>query len=130
MSKEVKPKGKPKGKQTPTQPKVVHTIEKDENGNGTIVSRTVGATAGSTPQPTAEPAKTPAKNGKNGKNTEEQRSILQTLSDLGGKDVHSIDIAKKLGFDKTNPKAPRAPVRNAMDKFVELGYVTLSLIHI
>src|SRR2546425_8884055 len=56
--------------------------------------------------------------------TEEQRAILQALQDLGGKDLASMDIAKKLGFDKKFPKAPRAPVRNAMESLHELHFVT------
>jgi len=56
--------------------------------------------------------------------TDEQRAILQALQDLGGKDQASMDIAKKLGFDKKFPDAPRAPVRNAMERLHELHYVT------
>ena len=32
--------------------------------------------------------------------SDEQLKVLQALSDLGGRDVHIMDIAKKLGFDK------------------------------
>src|SRR6266704_2200831 len=56
--------------------------------------------------------------------TDEQRAILQALHDLGGKDQASMDIAKKLGFDKKFPDAPRAPVRNAMERLHELHYIT------
>src|SRR2546425_10540513 len=56
--------------------------------------------------------------------TDDQRVVLQALHDLGGKDLASMDLAKKLGFDKKFPDALRAPVRNAMERLHELHYVT------
>jgi hypothetical protein len=75
---------------------------------------TVGIEKDSKPTKTEKPKDQP----------DEQRLVLQALQDLGGKDVHSMDIAKRLGFDKTHKNAPRAPVRNAMKALHALHFVT------
>jgi hypothetical protein len=77
-------------------------------------SSTVGIERDSKPTKTQKPKDQP----------DEQRLVLQALHDLGGKDVHSMDIAKRLGFDKTHKNAPRAPVRNAMKALHALHFVT------
>ncbi len=105
--------------------KVTHVIEKDGNGNATIRSNITKPKESKAPPvektPKTEKATRPAKNGEL---SEEQHAILKALNDLGGKDVHSIDIAKHLHFDKKYPDAPTAPVRNAMDKLHGLHFVT------
>lgn len=45
------------------------------------------------------------------------------MNDLGGKDIDSMSIAKRLHFDKgQHANAPRAPVRNAMERFEKLDF--------
>jgi len=103
--------------------KVMHYVSKDGNGQPTITSKTVkqGTTKPKTETKDAKPLApaTPKAN-----LTDEQVAIMKALYDLGGKDVHSMDIAKKLGFDKKYPDAPRAPVRSAMGKLHSLHFVT------
>ncbi len=120
--------------------KVMHYIRKDENGNTIYSSKTlqeqpklreaVGSDVVQQAEETGHKV-SKAKLSKPGKTeklkdemTDEQLSVLKALDSLGGKDVHSMDIAKNLGFDKTHKNAPRAPVRNAMDRLHELHFVT------
>ncbi len=124
--------------------KVMHYIRKDENGNTVYSSKTLQEqpklreavghdvqqaaeeTGHKIPSPKDVKAKETVKPKDKDELSDEQRSVLKALHDLGGKnkDIHSMDIAKKLGFDKKFPKAPRAPVRNAMDKLHSLHLVT------
>ena len=113
----------------PTKLKVMHHIGKDKDGNNTIHSVVSNPPklkeATDKVQAAEETAhKTPKKDTSKDEVTDEQRSVLQALHDLGGKYQSSIDIAKKLGFDKKFPDAPRAPVLNAMERLHELHYVT------
>ncbi len=117
---------KSKGRQEKPKLRVMHYVSKDENGAPTIASRQLDPNPPKLRKAVA-PKSTKTEKLKDKPKDElsdEQRSILQALHDLGGKDVHSMDIAKKLGVDKKYPKAPRAPVRNAMDKLHALHYVT------
>jgi ribosomal protein L40E len=118
-------------KKRATKLKVMHHLDKDKDGNNTIHSilsnppklrEAVGTDKVQQAEETAH--KTPKKDASKNEMTEEQREVLQALHDLGGKDMASMDIAKKLGFDKKFPDAPRAPVRNAMERLHELHYVT------
>jgi hypothetical protein len=116
-------------KKRATKLKVMHHIEKDGNGKPTINSVVSNPPklreATDKVQRAEETAhKTTKKDTSKTEMTEEQRAVLQALNDLGGKDLASMDIAKKLGFDKKFPDAPRAPVRNAMERLHELHYVT------
>ena len=116
-------------KKRATKLKVMHHIEKDGNGKPTINSVVSNPPklreATDKVQQAEETAhKTSKKDTPKNEMTEEQRAVLQALHDLGGKDQASMDIAKKLGFDKKFPDAPRAPVRNAMERLHELHYVT------
>ncbi len=129
-----------KPKQVKPKLKVMHIVSKDENGAATISCRTVGKdvlrlreAVGHDVQQAAEEtghkvpkAKETVKLKDKDELSDEQRSVLKALHDLGGKDkdIHSMDIAKKLGFDKTHKNAPRAPVRNAMERLHALHYVT------
>ncbi|HZY93359.1 MAG TPA: hypothetical protein VFE98_00670 [Candidatus Bathyarchaeia archaeon] len=115
-------------KTKPAKLKVMHKLSKDGNGQPTIHS-----TVSNPPklketvdvQQAAEETghKIPKTVSKTDM-TDEQRSLLKALHDLVGKDVHSMDIAKKLGFDKTHKDAARAPVRNAMERLHSLHFVT------
>jgi ribosomal protein L40E len=118
-------------KKRATKLKIMHELSKDGNGKPTIHSivsnppklkEAVGPDKVQAAEETAH--KTTKKDTPKNEMTEEQRSVLQALHDLGGKDQASMDIAKKLGFDKKFPDAPRAPVRNAMERLHELHYVT------
>ncbi len=123
--------------------KVMHEIKKDENGAPTISSRQIDPkpvklkeavdaqqaaeeTGHKAPSPKDVKAKEAVKPKDKDELSDEQRSVLKALHDLGGKDkdIHSMDIAKKLGFDKTHKNAPRAPVRNAMERLHSLHLVT------
>ncbi len=113
-------------KRKTTKLKVMHHLKKDNDGKPTIhsiVSNPPKLKEAVDTQQLAEETGHKSKTVKPAKTekpkdemTDEQHAILQALHDLGGKDVHSMDIAKKLGFDKKFPKAPRAPVRNAMER--------------
>ncbi len=121
---------KSKGKKETRKLKVMHVIDRDTDGNTSYHAKVTSDAAklreavGMGPKP-AKPKEAVKPKDKN-ELFDEQRSVLKALHDLGGKDkdIHSMDIAKKLGFDKKFPKAPRAPVRNAMDKLHALHYVT------
>jgi hypothetical protein len=108
-------------KSTPTKMKVMHVVSKDGNGKPTIHSVVSNPPklkeATDKVQQAEETAhKTTKADKPKNEMTDEQRAVLQALHDLGGKDkdIHSMDIAVKLGFDKSHKDAPRAPVRNAM----------------
>ena len=121
-------------KKRATKLKIMHHIDTDENGkNATIHSiitnppklreaidkEQAAAETGHKVPKASKPSKY-----KNGSTLSELDSkILHALDALGGKDVASIDIAKKAGTTKTHPDAPRAPIRGAMERFEKLGYV-------
>src|SRR5438132_8743486 len=107
---------------TTPKTKVIHTLSKDKNGDSAITSKTVSKPKDN--HKTKEGTKPPAPVKAISDLSDEALAVLKTLHDLGGKDVHSMDIAKKLGFDKKYPKAPRGPVRNAMEKLHALHFVT------
>ncbi len=116
-------------KKRATKLKVMHELTKDGNGKPTIhsvVSNPPKLKEATDKVQQAEETAHKTTKADNPKNemSDEQRAILQALHDLGGKDQASMDIAKKLGFDKKFPDAPRAPVRNAMERLHELHYVT------
>lgn len=114
--------------------KVMHRIE-----NGTITSRTVDpkapklreavdpvqqaeSTGHQVPKTKAKPPEKQAPI-----MTDEQRSILKALNDLGA-DKHPIDVAKHLGYTHKGHKyenAPRSPVRRAMEALSKLHFVTI-----
>ena len=124
-----------KGKARQEKPlKVMHKIE-----NGTITSRTVDPKAPKLREATVDPVqqaedtahkpvKTKAKPPEKPASimTDEQRSVLKALNDLGA-DKHPIDIAKHLGYTHKGhkyEKAPRSPVRKAMEALSKLHFVT------
>jgi hypothetical protein len=116
-------------KKRATKLKVMHHLDKDKEGNNTIHSIVANPPklkeATDKVQQSEETAnKTPKRDTAKDEMTDEQRAVLQALNDLGGKDQASMDIAKKLGFDKKFPDAPRAPVRNAMEALHKLHFVT------
>jgi hypothetical protein len=112
----------------------MHELTKDGNGKPTIHSvvsnppklkeAVNSAKLPAIKKPSTIGIETKAKDVLKGQLLDEQHAVLQALHDLGGKDVHSMDIAKKLGFDKTHKNAPRAPVRNAMKALHALHFVT------
>src|SRR5437867_582064 len=108
---------------TSQKTKVVHTLSKDHNGDSTIASKTVKQASPTKPSKTKD-AKPPAPVKVTSDLSDEQLKVLDGLHRLGGKDIGSMDIAKKVGFDKKYPDAPRAPVRNAMEKLHALHFVT------
>ncbi len=117
-------------KKRATKLKIMHHIDTDENGK----NATIHSIVSNPPKlkeavgPKTEKAKEAVKPKPKNKDelSDEQRSVLKALHDLGGKDkdIHSMDIAVKLGFDKKYPKAPRSRVRKSMDKLHQLHYVT------
>jgi len=115
-----------KGKTRQEKPKlkVMHAIDKNNDGTFTIASNAPKLKEAVAPK-AAKTVEKAAKLKPNGETTDEQRSVLKALHDLGGKDLASMDIAKKLGFDKRFPNAPRAPVRNAMEKLHTLHLVSI-----
>ncbi len=134
---------KSKGKHERPKLKVMHHIEKDGNGQPTIRSvvsqppklreavdsqQAAEETAHLLPKltkPRGHPQVPKTKKEPKAKDelTELDHKILKALDDLGGKDISSIDMAKKIGTTRTHPDAPRAPIRAAMQAFEKLGYV-------
>ena len=134
---------KGKAKQERPNLHVIHYIEKDGDGNVSIGARQLDPKPAKLKEsvgpdvvqqaeetahklPKAQPSKPKTEKKEKDAMTDEQRSVLKAVHDLGGKDkdIHSMDIAKKLGFDKKYPNAPRGPVRNAMESLHALNYVT------
>ncbi len=124
--------------------KVKHAIDRDKDGKATItstvknppklkeavdaqqVSEETGHKLPPLPKagnPRGGAKKETVKPKPNGETSELDHKILQALDALGGKDIASIDLAKKVGTTKTHPDAPRAPIRHAMERFEKLGYV-------
>ena len=124
---------KSKGEQERPKLKVMHHLDKDGNGNATITStisnppklrEAVGPDVVQQAEEMGHKTVQPAKVEKaKDEITELDRKILHALDALGGKDIASIDMAKKVGTVKTHPDAPRAPIRRAMEAFEKLGYV-------
>src|SRR6266702_8881376 len=133
---------KPKARQERPALKVMHRIDTDENGKNPVMSSKVleaapklkeavdsaklpkiqkPSTVGieKDPKPKRE-VKVPDKL------SDEERSVLKALEALGGKDkdIHSPDIAVKLGFDKEYPTSFRGHVRKAMEALHALHLVT------
>jgi|SRR5712692_7226204 len=119
-----------------TKMKVMHVVEKDGHGQPTIrsiVSNPPKLKEAVDSQQVAEEtgykSKTvkPAKPKDTSKDelTDEQRAVLQALHDLGDKDkdVHSMDIAKKLGFDKSSPRLREHPLETRWKGFT--SFITL-----
>ena len=95
--------------------KVMHLLSKDTNGDSTVTS-TYSASKADTLKTASKP---PTKKS----NGDEQLSILKALHSLGGKDIDSPSIGKKLGLDKKFPNSFRGHVRNAMEQFEKQGFV-------
>src|SRR5438552_2850983 len=107
--------------------KVMHMLSKDTNGDSTVTSTVTApklkeAVAPASKADTSKTVKdkTPPARKSNG---DEQLSILKALHSLGGKDIDSPSIGKKLGLDKEFPKSFRGHVRAAMEQFEKAGFV-------
>jgi hypothetical protein len=105
----------------------MHTVSKDGNGALTITSKQLD------PKPVKLKEATDSKPATSGTSSKTEKpkngisdldhKILSALDSLGGKDIDSMTLAKKVGTTRTHPDAPRAPIRNAMQAFEKLGYV-------
>ena len=101
--------------------KVMHLLSKDTNGDSTVTSPKLKEAV--TPASKADTLKTASKPPAKKSNGDEQLSILKALHSLGGKDIDSPSIGKKVGLDKKFPKSFRGHVRDAMEHFEKQGFV-------
>jgi len=117
---------KPKSRKEKPALKVMHAVDKNADGTFSIGSNApkLKEAVGMGPKP-AKPKDVPSKDVPKAKDEIDNLDykVLHALDALGGKDVDSMTMAKKVGTTRTNPDAPRAPIRHAMQAFEKMGYV-------
>ena len=121
-----------KGKSRQEKPKlkVMHAIDKNNDGTFSIASNAPKLKETVDPAPkaefTAKPVKTKTVSkppAKNGELNEFDVKVLRALSKLGGSST-SMPLAKETGTVRTHEDAPRAPIRASMERLAKQHFVT------